>query len=64
MRLLHSVIAQTRKNYQKKEPKENAMNTPKQAIESLVSKLPDDCSLEDVQYHLYVLTKVRQAEWL
>ncbi len=40
------------------------MNTPKQAIESLVSKLPDDCSLEDVQYHLYVLTKVRQAKWL
>ena len=37
------------------------MNTPKQAIESLVSKLPDDCSLEDVQYHLYVLTKVRQG---
>ena len=24
-------------------------------------KLPDDCSLEDVQYHLYVLEKVRRG---
>ncbi|NJR75350.1 MAG: hypothetical protein HC773_20355 [Scytonema sp. CRU_2_7] len=26
-----------------------------------MSKLPDDCSVEDVQYHLYVLEKVRQG---
>jgi len=37
------------------------MNTPKQSIEALVSKLPDDCSLEGVQYRLHVLTKVRQG---
>ncbi|MGA7932032.1 MAG: hypothetical protein WCA35_00480 [Kovacikia sp.] len=30
----------------------------KQTIEILLRKLPEDCSLEDVQYHLYVLTKV------
>ena len=37
------------------------MSTTKQEVESLLSKLPDDCSLEDVQYHLYVLEKVRQG---
>jgi hypothetical protein len=25
----------------------------------LLGKLPDDCSLEDIQYHLYVMEKVR-----
>jgi hypothetical protein len=27
----------------------------------LLKKLPDDCSLEDIQYHLYVLEKVRRG---
>ncbi|HYJ80863.1 MAG TPA: hypothetical protein VEW03_14720 [Longimicrobiaceae bacterium] len=26
---------------------------------SLLERLPEDCSLEDIQYHLYVLEKVR-----
>lgn len=34
------------------------MNTTKKKVESLLSKLPDNCSLEDVQYHLYVVEKV------
>ncbi|MBS9772549.1 MULTISPECIES: hypothetical protein [Okeania] len=34
------------------------MNTAKKKVESLLSKLPDNCSLEDVQYHLYVIEKV------
>lgn len=37
------------------------MSTPKQAVEQLLNKLPDDCSVEDVQYHLYVLDKVRRG---
>lgn len=37
------------------------MNTTKKEVESLLSKLPDDCSLEDVQYHLYVIKKVRHG---
>ncbi|MBW4540751.1 MAG: hypothetical protein KME43_16610 [Myxacorys chilensis ATA2-1-KO14] len=36
------------------------MNTTKREIESLLRKLPDDCSIEDVQYHLHVLAKVQQ----
>ncbi|HVO81677.1 MAG TPA: hypothetical protein VMT28_13160 [Terriglobales bacterium] len=35
--------------------------TGKQQVESLLHKLPDDCSLEDIQYHLYVLDKVRRG---
>lgn len=37
------------------------MSTTKEKVQSLLSKLPDDCSVEDVQYHLYVLEKVRQG---
>jgi len=37
------------------------MSTAKHDVESLLRKLPDDCSLEDVQYHLYVLEKVRRG---
>src|SRR5262245_2302956 len=38
-----------------------SMNSPKQDVESLLNKLPDDCSVEDIQYHLYVLDKVRRG---
>lgn len=35
--------------------------TAKQQVESLLRKLPDNCSVEDIQYHLYVLEKVRHG---
>jgi hypothetical protein len=35
--------------------------TAKQEVRSLLEKLPDNCSLEDIQYHLYVLDKVRRG---
>jgi hypothetical protein len=37
------------------------MSTAKEEVEALLHKLPDDCSLEDIQYHLYVLEKVRRG---
>jgi len=37
------------------------MSSAKQQVESLLSKLPENCSLEDIQYHLYVLDKVRHG---
>ena len=37
------------------------MSTAKEEVEALLSKLPDDCSLEDIQYHLYVIDKVRHG---
>ena len=33
------------------------MATAKEEVEELLGKLPHDCSLEDIQYHLYVLEK-------
>ncbi len=30
------------------------MGTAKKEVEALLNNLPDDCSLEDIQYHLYV----------
>jgi hypothetical protein len=37
------------------------MSTAKQDVAALLSKLPDDCSLEDIQYHLYVIEKTRNG---
>lgn len=37
------------------------MSTAKEEVEALLSKLPDDCSIEDIQYHLYVIDKVRRG---
>ncbi len=37
------------------------MSTAKEEVESLLDKLPDDCSLEDIQYHLYVIEKVKHG---
>jgi hypothetical protein len=37
------------------------MSTAKEEVQSLLSKLPDDCSLEDIQYHLYVIEKIRNG---
>ena len=37
------------------------MATAKQEVEAMLNKLPDDCSLEDIQYHLYVLEKIQRG---
>ena len=37
------------------------MNTAKEEVKALLKKLPDDCSLEDVQYHLYVVEKIHRG---
>ncbi|MDP9349722.1 MAG: hypothetical protein M3P24_11375 [Gemmatimonadota bacterium] len=37
------------------------MVSVKDEVASLLRRLPDDCSLEDIQYHLYVLEKVRRG---
>jgi predicted transcriptional regulator len=33
----------------------------KQEVAELLERLPDDCSIEDIQYHLYVLEKIRRG---
>ena len=37
------------------------MNTAKKEIQSLLRKLPADCTLEDIQYHLYVIEKFNKG---
>ena len=37
------------------------MSTAKTEVTMLMEQLPDDTSLEDIQYHLYVLEKVKRG---
>lgn len=37
------------------------MSTVKDEVASLLERLPEDASTEDVQYHLYVVEKVRNG---
>ncbi|MCK5690835.1 hypothetical protein KAI87_16255 [Myxococcota bacterium] len=37
------------------------MNTAKDEVKLLLEKLPDECTLEDVQYHLYVVEKIQRG---
>ncbi|MEW8289540.1 MAG: hypothetical protein AB2672_03345 [Candidatus Thiodiazotropha endolucinida] len=41
---------------------EKAMLTAKQEVEQLLKNLPDDSSYEDIQYHLYVLEKIKRGQ--
>ena len=37
------------------------MQTAKREVSRLLTRLPDNCSLEDIQYHLYVLQKIERG---
>jgi hypothetical protein len=37
------------------------MATAKQEVEAMLNKLPDDCSLEDIRYRMYVLEKIQRG---
>ena len=37
------------------------MQTAKKEVWELLKRLPEDCTLEDVQYHLYVLQKIERG---
>jgi hypothetical protein len=36
--------------------------TTKDTVRALLDRLPDDCSLDDVLYHLYVVQAVERGE--
>jgi len=38
------------------------MSAAKLEVINLLQTLPDNCSLEDIQYHLYVITKLKKSE--
>lgn len=37
------------------------IESTKKKVEAMLQKLPDDCTIEDIQYNLYVLGKIRQG---
>jgi len=37
------------------------MATPKQVAREVLDSLPEDCSLEDIAYHLYVRAQVEEG---
>lgn len=37
------------------------MSTAKDDVAALLNRLPDDCTIEDIQYHLFVLDKLRRS---
>lgn len=37
------------------------MDNPKDQVQALLQKLPENASHEDIQYHLYVLEKVQHG---
>ncbi len=39
----------------------NPMIRAQQQVESLLHRLPENCSLEGIQYHLYALDKVKRG---
>jgi hypothetical protein len=41
---------------------EGDVMTTKETVLALLDRLPDDCSLEDVQYHLYVIQALEEGE--
>ncbi|MCG8380213.1 MAG: hypothetical protein MI865_12175 [Proteobacteria bacterium] len=38
------------------------MQTAKQEVETMLQHLPDESTLEDIQYHLYVLEKIKRGQ--
>ena len=37
------------------------MSTAKEEVRQILDKLPDNATLEDIQYHLYVRQKIERA---
>lgn len=37
------------------------MRTAKEEVRNLLESLPDNCSIEDIQYHLYVAEKINRG---
>lgn len=37
------------------------MRTIKETVAMILNKLPDNCPIEDLHYHLYVAEKIRQS---
>lgn len=38
------------------------MQTAKQTVGEMLAHLPDDSTIDDIQYHLYVLDKIQRGQ--
>ena len=38
------------------------MSVVKEEVQKILQNLPDDCTYEDIQYHLYVVEKIKKGE--
>ena len=38
------------------------MRVVKEEIKKIIQNLPDNCTFEDVQYHLYIVEKIKNSE--
>ena len=45
-----------------KTSKSNGKNSIKKEVIAMVRSLPDGCTVEDIQYHLYVLQKIKAGQ--
>jgi hypothetical protein len=39
------------------------MRNAKAEVRELLDELPEDCTMEDIQYHLYVREQIREGLW-
>ena len=53
----------TKKKHDPSTPDPQPMSTAKAEVRELLDELPDDCTMEDIQYHLYVRNQIRQGLW-
>ena len=37
------------------------MSALKEEVQTMIQNLPNDCTIEDIQYHLYVIEKVQSG---
>ena len=37
------------------------MSAVKQEVQDMIQNLPDNCTYEDIQYHLYVVEKIKNG---
>ncbi|HEX7342948.1 MAG TPA: hypothetical protein VF398_01705 [bacterium] len=37
------------------------VNSPKEEVRKILSRIPDDVTLEDIQYHIYVREKIERG---
>ncbi len=40
------------------------METAKEQVQEILEALPEDASLEDIQYHFYVRQKIQLGIWM